>query len=398
MAVCGRRWGKTATGLIATVDGHGPFIGERPALKGALDGGKIWWVTFDYPTASEIWRDLKHACKGAWTDKSEVERRIELPSGGSVTVRSAHEPDKLVATGLDGLVLDEAGKMPKASWDFLRPTLVDKQGWAFFIGTPRGYNWFHGLYQFAGSEPGWARWRRPSRDNPLITDEELAKAKREAPRLYGQEYEARFEQPEGAEWPPEYFSDDLWFERWPPGPWQCKAMALDPSKGKEKHKHKEGREPDYSAFVWGGLDPDGVIWLDADLDNVRDATRIVQDGIGLCRVFQPQALLVEINQFQELFGGEFIRQAKAINTVLPLWGVTNFENKETRIREVGPCLAQRMLRFRRSRGCEMLVAQLRDFPAGEYDDGPDALQMLLKMLAWLKTGAVMGAKPVLLRA
>ena len=38
VVVCGRRWGKTALGLMACVKGHGP---HRGALKGAIDGGRI---------------------------------------------------------------------------------------------------------------------------------------------------------------------------------------------------------------------------------------------------------------------------------------------------------------------------------------------------------------------
>src|SRR5215831_14058290 len=64
VVACGRRWGKTATGLLAVLDGHGPIQADgRPLHPGAWDGGKIWWVVPDYPTAQEIWRDLKHATR-----------------------------------------------------------------------------------------------------------------------------------------------------------------------------------------------------------------------------------------------------------------------------------------------------------------------------------------------
>ena len=77
VVVCGRRWGKTALGLMATIRGHGP---QRGLFKGALDGGKIWWIAPDYITASNvIWPDLKRALKGVWLAKNEIEHRIELP-------------------------------------------------------------------------------------------------------------------------------------------------------------------------------------------------------------------------------------------------------------------------------------------------------------------------------
>ena len=109
VVVCGRRWGKTASGLMATVKGHGTYRGQR---KGAIDGGRIWWIAPNYGIASDIWRDLKRACRDAWIAKNEVERRIELPGGGSVTVKSADNPDSLRGSGLDGVVVDEAATGP----------------------------------------------------------------------------------------------------------------------------------------------------------------------------------------------------------------------------------------------------------------------------------------------
>src|SRR5215469_12759294 len=178
VVACGRRWGKTALGLMAVIDGHGPILPtERPLYKGAWDGGKIWWVVPDYPTAQEIWRDLLHATRMGRLTKNEVERRIDLHSGGSVTVKSAHDPEVLVAVGLDGVVVDEAAKLDSRAWDFLRPTLADRQGWCIFISTPKGYNWFYDRFEAARDMPGWARWQEPTSKNPLITPEELHAAR-----------------------------------------------------------------------------------------------------------------------------------------------------------------------------------------------------------------------------
>jgi len=51
-----------------------------------------------------------------------------------------------------------------------------------------------------------------------------------------------------------------------------------------------------------------------------------------------------------------------------------------RIRRLGPLLSQRRLRFlARSSSTRLLVDQLRDFPVGAHDDGPDALEMALRL-------------------
>jgi len=192
---CGRRWGKTKAGLLAVVEGHGP----EGCHRGALEGATIWWVAPTYPIASMIWRDLKHALADAWTDKSEVERRIELSTGGSISVRSADRPDGLRGAGLDGVVIDEAAFCREETWgEALRPALADKRGWALFISTPCGHNWFHELFERAGHTPGMERWQRPTSDNPIISPEELEGARMElGPYTYSQEFDARFVTPEG---------------------------------------------------------------------------------------------------------------------------------------------------------------------------------------------------------
>lgn len=192
---CGRRWGKTKAGLIAVVEGHGP----PGTLQGALDGADVWWVAPTYPVASMIWRDLKHALRDAWSSKSEVDRRIELDTGGSISVRSADRPDGLRGSGLDGLVIDEAAFVREEAWaEALRPALADREGWAMFISTPCGQNWFHDLYQRAASTPSMERWQRPTSDNPLIPPGELEAARGEiGPYTYAQEFQAQFVTPEG---------------------------------------------------------------------------------------------------------------------------------------------------------------------------------------------------------
>lgn len=354
---------------MATVDGHGP----GKCMRGAVDGGKVWWVAPDYPTATEIWRDLKKATRGAIIGRSELERRVELPGGGSVTVRSAHEPDKLVAAGLDGCVIDEAGKVPGEAWDFLRPTLADRQGWCIFIGTPRGFNWFHKLFERAGSAPGWARWQRPSSDNPLMTAEEMAKAKDDAPRLYGQEYQARFECPEGAEWPPEYFPESIWFHDFPREP-VISVLACDPSLGRGEKK-----KGCYAAIVYGALDSRGTLWCEAWMSQTWDGGTLSKKIVEQYNVHRPTSVLFEGNGGQAFLGFLLHANAREAGVGLPLDMVTHAGTmtKEDRIRgQLTGRLRRGELRLRDTPQTRTLINQCREFPIGDYLDGPDALSML----------------------
>lgn len=216
MVDTGRRWGKSTIGLVAAVAGHGPIdpATNRPLFRGALHGAHIWWVVPDMPlTGRDRWRDLKKALKGCWTYKNENEHRIELPGGGSIEIRSADDPDSLRGPSLDGVVIDEAALIDETAWtEALRPALSDYQGWAMFFSTPKGKgNWFYTLFLRGADDAelahshydiekhgdprraGWESWRRPSTENPQLTDEDLDDALADLGSLkFSQEYLAEF--------------------------------------------------------------------------------------------------------------------------------------------------------------------------------------------------------------
>jgi predicted phage terminase large subunit-like protein len=64
------------------------------------------------------------------------------------------------------------------------------------------------------------------------------------------------------------------------------------------------------------------------------------------------------------------------------WPLENRVAKLVRIRRLSPYLAARRLRFKRhSPGTQLLVEQLKMFPVGDHDDGPDALEMAIRLAA-----------------
>jgi hypothetical protein len=203
------------------------------------------------------------------------------------------------------------------------------------------------------------------------------------------------------EWPDEYFGPHLWFDDWPPD-LAVRVLALDPSKG------KADKSGDYSAYVLLGVDGQNTLWVDADLDNTRPVEplescpgmrSIVTDGLEIVRAWRPDAFVVETNGFQELVYWALERWAKLKNVHAPLWSVNNTDPKQARVRTLGTYFAQRRIRVRNTRGGRLLVQQLRDFPTGLHDDGPDALKLAEFMASHLLFGNVEGKKPpVQLRA
>ncbi|RIK82844.1 MAG: hypothetical protein DCC67_06545 [Planctomycetota bacterium] len=187
--------------------------------------------------------------------------------------------------------------------------------------------------------------------------------------------------PERCEWPEEYFGPHLWFREWPKN-LAVKVIALDPSKG------ADARHGDYSAYVLLGIDGAGMHYVEADLAR-RPTPQMVADGAALCRRFQPHALGVEANQYQELLAGEFVAEfRRRRQKVLAPYAIHNYAKKLVRIRRLGPCLSQQRLRFHAaSPSTRLLVDQLRDFPLGAHDDGPDALEMAVRLAEAVLGGA-----------
>jgi predicted phage terminase large subunit-like protein len=182
--------------------------------------------------------------------------------------------------------------------------------------------------------------------------------------------------PSKCEWEPSLFEgDDIWFDEWPRG-LICTVMALDPSKGK---KDKPG---DYQAIVMLGVDENMTLYVDADIKR-RPIKGMVQEFVGLGRVFEPDVAVVEEEQFQELIIPECEEEAVAEKIVFPVVGVsTGNKPKALRIRRLGPFISRRRVRYkRRSPGVRKLIEHLMDFPAGKHDDGPDAMEMALRK-AW----------------
>src|SRR3979411_3448071 len=86
----------------------------------------------------------------------ETDLRVDYPNGGQVRLYGADNPDALRGLYLDGVVLDEYADMdPRVLSEIIRPALADRQGWAVFIGTPKGRNAFFELWRRSQKEEGW---------------------------------------------------------------------------------------------------------------------------------------------------------------------------------------------------------------------------------------------------
>ena len=182
----GRRFGKSR-------------LGVQLCIEQALDGGRVWWVAPTFSIARVGWRDVVAAAsvfpKESGVDVKVGDMTVTFPGGGSISVKSADNPQRLRGEGLNFLVMDEAAFVREETWtEVLRPTLTENKGSALFISTPIGMdNWFYRLWEKAEVTEEWARFQYPTIANPIIDPEEVESAREELGELvFAQEYLAEF--------------------------------------------------------------------------------------------------------------------------------------------------------------------------------------------------------------
>lgn len=164
-------------------------------IKRAIETpGLYWYVAPSYKQVKAIaWNILKKmlAADPSWTF-NQVELRADHPCGTRIELKGADNEDSLRGVGVNGVVLDECATMKMNVWpEIIRPMLADTGGWALFIGTPRGKNWFFDLW--IKQDPDWHSWHYPTSVNQYIPKKEIEDAKRDMPeKVFRQEFLAEF--------------------------------------------------------------------------------------------------------------------------------------------------------------------------------------------------------------
>jgi hypothetical protein len=253
-----------------------------------------------------------------------------------------------------------------------------KQGTLTATFTPQGKD--HWTYRlFADKQnPLVKLFYCSTKDNPFIAPEiyqnllyQYGKGEGGVLRAQ-QELEGQFVCVQGAEWDPSCFSEDLWFDAWPEDCENFRFVTLDSSKG------IGGRTGDYSAFI-KLMHAKGLMWVEADLDNVRNTGVIAARAIEIQRDFDPDWFGIE-----KEFGGDVLiddleQRAAAAGidmnlALIPTRGI----QKDVRIRRLTRFFMRRMFRFRRTPGTRLLVQQAESWPHSAHEDGLDSLDMAVQ--------------------
>lgn len=299
-----------------------------------------------WPTAMQLWEQWETLYRPAPHDNAHADTAAAVSGDDSL-------PPTIDAAELSSDALDAHGTTgPAAAWHFFQA---------------------HRAAMEAGAQLLW-----PARFDLYTL---MRMRVEQGPAAFEREMQGAPFDPTRSEWRESCFDAHAWFAEWPRR-LRLKTLALDPSLGRDDARG------DYSAYVLLGIDAEGVLYVEADLAR-RATAELVQRGVELHERFAPDAFALEANQFQHLLGplfaAEFQRQGRA---AVGIWTLDNRVPKGARIRRLGPWLVGGRVRFKTdSPGTQLLVRQLREFPLADHDDGPDALEMALRLAQELEAGA-----------
>jgi hypothetical protein len=194
--VCHRRKGKTYFTIREIQDKAFQNNKKRPQYA------------YIAPTYSQAKKVAWEYCKDFYKDVPGVEFHVQelkvtVPHGDEkilIYLAGADNPDSLRGMYFDGVVIDEYAQISPTLWgEVVLPALSDREGWAIFIGTPKGNDHFKKIFNFAEEQmlkdpnSPWFAIRLKASQTGIIPEKELALLKESmSPEEYEQEMEVSF--------------------------------------------------------------------------------------------------------------------------------------------------------------------------------------------------------------
>jgi hypothetical protein len=199
VTACGVRWGKTR---CAAMEGIAAALEPRKRSVG-------WVVAPTYDLAEKVFREIvviaAEQIRHRIVSLREHDQKLVLRNMGGglseIKGKSADNPVSLLGEGLDWLIVDEAARLKPIIWEsHLSQRLLDHQGWALLISTPKGKGWFYDAFMRAQrGDADYASWNQPSWRNPHLPADKIEEERGRLPEaVFRQEYGAEFLEGTGA--------------------------------------------------------------------------------------------------------------------------------------------------------------------------------------------------------
>lgn len=191
--VAHRRWGKDEVALHwaawAAWNRPGSYWHLLPEMA---QGRKAIWDAVNPHTGV---RRIEEAFPDLMSPTfNESEMQVVLGNGSTWQVLGSDNYNGLVGASTAGVVLSEWSLAKPEAWVHLRPILLENDGWALFLWTPRGRNHAARAFESRRGDPEWFCLKSPATETDVFTPEQLAREKRELVAELGsvEEGEARF--------------------------------------------------------------------------------------------------------------------------------------------------------------------------------------------------------------
>lgn len=157
------------------------------------------YIAPTYAQAKDVaWGYLKHYSQPIpGIEARESDLTVIYPTGGIVKLYGADNYERMRGLYNDGVTIDEPAQIDPRAWpEVVRPTLSDYGGWATFIGTPAGRDWFYKIDRNDSGDllPDWFRLNLKASETGIISLGELESLKAGlTDEQYAQEFECSFE-------------------------------------------------------------------------------------------------------------------------------------------------------------------------------------------------------------
>lgn len=187
LMVAHRRAGKTVACINDTI---------KRALEENKLNGRYGYIAPYYNQAKTVaWDYLLYYTAPIRARHNASELWVELVTGQRIRLYGADNADAMRGQYFDGLVNDEYGDWKPGIWgNILRPALADRQGWAVFIGTPKGRNEFYELREIAINDDDWFYEELKASQTKIVAENELIDASKLMSKdQYAQEFECSFD-------------------------------------------------------------------------------------------------------------------------------------------------------------------------------------------------------------
>jgi hypothetical protein len=191
--VAHRRWGKDEVALHWAAWAAWARPGSYwHLLPETAQGRKAIWDAVNPHTGK---RRIVEAFPAAMNPTfREGEMQVELGNGSTWQVMGSDNYDSLMGASVAGVVMSEWALATPEAWAHIRPILLENDGWALFLWTPRGRNHAARAFESRRQDPAWFCLKSPATETDVFTPDELERERRELIAELGsvEEGQARF--------------------------------------------------------------------------------------------------------------------------------------------------------------------------------------------------------------